>query len=79
MKSSILVTWTNIFFLQPQQPNLQETNKQTSVKEETARVFLDEILSEVCGDDDKPQREQLGKEEGRVTFFKEHLKNVWVL
>ena len=65
-----LVTWTNIYlFLQPQQSNLQETNKQTSVEEETARVFLDEILSEVCGDDEKPQREQselLGKEEGTV-------------
>lgn len=57
------------FFLQPQQPNLQETNKQTSVEEETARVFLDEILSEVCGDDDKPQREQLGTEEGRVRLL----------
>ena len=44
-------------FLQLQQSSLEETNEQTCAEEESAKVFLEEILTEVCRDANKRQTE----------------------
>ena len=58
------------FFLQLQQTSLDETPKQMVAEEESAKVFLEEILQEVCRDvENTPQlqhKEQIGAGEGSL-------------
>ena len=55
------------FFLQLKAASSEEPTKETSAEEETAKVFLDKILRDVCRDVDTRQsqhKEQLGGGQG---------------
>ena len=60
-------------FLQLQQSSSEETNRHPSAEEESAKVFLEEILTQVCRDADNPpseQKENFDKTEGTSTKTK---------
>lgn len=46
-----------LLFLQLKESNLEEVVKQTSEVEESAKEFLEELLSDVCGSIDRQQSE----------------------
>ena len=57
------------FLMQLKEASSEEPTKETSAEEESAKVFLEEILRDVCRDADTRQsqhKEQLG--EGQGTF-----------
>ena len=64
------LSFSFFFFLQLQQTSLDETPKQMVAEEESAKVFLEEILQEVCRDvENTPQlqhKEQIGAGEGSL-------------
>lgn len=48
---------TFCFSLQLKESNIEEVVKQSSEAEESAKVFLEELLSDVCGSIDKQKSE----------------------
>ena len=53
---SIVTFW---FSLQLKESNIEEVVKQSSEAEESAKVFLEELLSDVCGSIDKQKSEYM--------------------
>ena len=50
---------TFCFFLQLTESNIEEVVKQSSEAEESVKVFLEELLSDVCGSIDKQKSEYM--------------------